>query len=97
MRGVGSKCRFPQVINIYTYNFHPDPWGMIQFHEHIFSNGLVQPPTSIRIMYIIYPGLRIYIYIHSQIDSQMETTVVVMFFFVGDYFWSFCFIHVGER
>ena len=25
--------------------FHPEPWGfMIQFDEHIFSKGLVQPP-----------------------------------------------------
>ena len=24
---------------------NPDPWGMIQFDEHIFSNGL-NPPTS---------------------------------------------------
>ena len=31
----------------YFWNFHPDPWGfMIQFDEHTFSNGLVQPPTS---------------------------------------------------
>ena len=28
--------------------FHPDPWGfMIQFDEHIFQTGLVQPPTGI--------------------------------------------------
>ena len=27
--------------------FHPYPWGfMIQIDEHIFQNGLVQPPTS---------------------------------------------------
>ena len=29
------------------FNFHPDPWGRwIHFDEHIFGNGLVQPPTS---------------------------------------------------
>ena len=30
----------------YFWNFHPDFLGeMIQFDDHIFSNGLVQPPT----------------------------------------------------
>ena len=31
--------------------FHPDPWGfMIQFDEHIFQTGLVQPPTRNRLI-----------------------------------------------
>ena len=30
----------------FKINFHPNPWGfMIQFDEHIFSNGW-KPPTS---------------------------------------------------
>ena len=30
----------------YFWNVHPDPCGfMIQFDEHYFSDGLVQPPT----------------------------------------------------
>ncbi len=34
------------VSNIFY--FHPDPWGfMIQFDEHIFQMGLVQPPTIV--------------------------------------------------
>ena len=28
-------------------NVHPDPWEMIQFDEPLFSNGWVQPPTSL--------------------------------------------------
>ena len=33
--------------NSNIFSFHPDPWGdVIQFDEHIFLVGLVQPPTS---------------------------------------------------
>ena len=37
--------------NSKIFYVHPEPWGfMIQFDEHIFSNGLVQPPTSVKIL-----------------------------------------------
>ena len=31
----------------YFWNFHPDPWGNDEIWRAYFSNGLVQPPTSI--------------------------------------------------
>ena len=45
------------------FNFHPDPWGfMIQFDEHIFSDGLVQPPTrkSLKNIPFIEVGYNLY-------------------------------------
>ena len=34
----------------FLFIFHPETWGkMIQFDEHIFQIGLVQPPTSLSV------------------------------------------------
>ena len=45
------------------FDFLPFLGEMIQFDEHIFSNGLVQPPTSTRkswgVMFTISTGSRV--------------------------------------
>ena len=38
--------RFFFVVQVMVSSVSPVPGEMIQFDEHIFSNGLVQPPTS---------------------------------------------------
>ena len=51
--------------NSKIFYVHPEPWSfMIQFDEHMFSNGLVQPLTSMcqdtwilsRFFFTVYRG-----------------------------------------
>ena len=45
--GMSETVVFTRWWQLKNFHFHPDPWGfMIQFDEHIFPDGLVQPPPT---------------------------------------------------